>query len=262
MSKFLDRMERITSAGPGGMGFGAVRTERTPGLALIGLVSGSYSKGLATVSKLALDAALLSAIDDAAALKRMEKSLPSMPWGVKTTSLTETAAQEFRDRGCDLLAFSPENTAASALLDDDTARILYIDPTVGERELRGIAALPVDVLVLPMTNVSGPWGLTDLAAVAVISRRVDKYILVEVANAPSDKDLEVLRNAGVDGLVLDVAIVDQNALEKLKAAALAMPRQRSSGRGRAGAIVPSSVVPSTASPRREEEEEEDDEDDI
>ena len=84
--------------------------------------------------------------------------------------------------------------------------------------------------------------------------------ILEVTSAPSDKDLEALRNAGVDGLVLDVAIVDQEALEKLKAAALAMPRQRSSGRGRSGAIVPSSVIPSIEGPRREEEEEEDDED--
>ena len=262
MSKFLDRMERITLGGPGGMGFGAVRTEKTPGLALIGLVSGSYAKGLATVSKLALDAALLSGIDDAAGLKRIEKSLPSVPWGVKTSSLTEKAAQEFRDSGCDLLAFSLENTAASALETDDAARILYIEPDIEERELRAIGALPVDVLILPMTDISGPWDLANLTSVAAISRRVDKYFLVEISSAPSDKDLEALRNAGVDGLVLDVAIVDHDALEKLKAAALEMPRQRSSGRGRASAIVPSSVFPSSSGPQREEEEEDDEDDDI
>jgi hypothetical protein len=262
MSRFLDRMERIASAGPGGMGFGAARTEKTPGLALIGLVSGSYSKGLAAVSKLNLDAALLSGIDDAAGLKRIEKSLPSVPWGVRTSSLTEETAQEFRDNGCDLLAFSLENTAASILSADDAARILYIKTEVGERELRGIAALSVDALVLPMTSISGPWDLANLASVAAISRRVDKYILVEVSSPPSDKDLEALRNAGVNGLVLDVAIVDQDALQKLQAAALAMPRQRSSGRGRSGAIVPSSVFPSSSAPQREEEEEDDEDDDI
>ena len=99
-----------------------------------------------------------------------------------------------------------------------------------------------------------------MASVAVISRRVDKYILVEVANPPSDKDLEALRNAGVDGLVFDVAAVDSVAIEKLKAAALAMPRQRAGGRGRDSAIVPSSVFPSGDGPRREEEEDDDDDD--
>ncbi len=263
MSKFLDRMERITVAGPGGMGFGAARTEKTPGLALIGLVSGSYAKGLATVSKLALDAALLSGIDNATGLKQIEKSLPSVPWGVKTSTLTEDSAREFRDGGCDLLAFSLENTAASALATDDAARILYIEADIEERELRAIGALPVDVLILPMKDVSGPWELANLAPVASISRRVDKYILVEVANAPSDKDLQALRNAGVHGLVLDVAAVGSDTLEKLKAAALQMPRQRPTGRGRATATVPSSVFPSGATPQREEEPEEDEEfDDI
>lgn len=262
MSKFLDNMERITLAGPGGMGFGATRTGKTPGLALIGLVSGSYAKGLGTVSKLGLDAALLAGIENAAGLKRIEKSLPSVPWGVTTSALTEGSAQDFRDGGCDLLAFSLENTAASALSTDDAARILYVDADIEERELRAIAALPLDALILPMKEISGPWNLADLASVASISRRVDKYILVEVASPPSATDLEALRNAGVDGLVLDVAAVGPDELEKLKSATLEMPRQRSTGRGRSSAIVPSSVFPSDAGPRREEEEEEDDDDDI
>ncbi|MCH7712753.1 MAG: hypothetical protein IIC99_03915 [Chloroflexi bacterium] len=260
MSKFLDRMERIALAGPGGMGFGVVRTEKTPGMALIGLVSGSYAKGLATVAKLALDAALLTGIDNATGLKRLEKSLPSAPWGVRISSLTEDSAREFRDGGCDLLAFSLENTAASALATDDAARILYIEADIEERELRAIGALPVDALILPMKDVSGPWALADLAAVASISRRVDKYMLVEVADAPSASDLEALRNAGVDGLVVDVAAVGADDLQKLKSAALEMPRKGSNRRGRASAIVPASVFPSDAGPQREEEEEEEDDD--
>jgi len=252
-------MERITVAAPGGMGFGAARTEKTPAIALVGLVSGGYAKGLKTVSDLGLDAALLSGIDDAGGLKRIEKSLPSLPWGVKTSSLTESSAQEFRDSGCDILAFSLENTDASALVADDAARILYVDPDIEERELRTISALPVDVLILPMTGVSGPWRLAQIASVAAISRRVDKYILVEVSGTPSDKDLEALRNAGVDGLVLDVAAVGADALEKLKSAAMALPKQRSSGRGRS-AIVPSSVFPSSSAPEPEEEDDDDDDD--
>lgn len=259
MSRFLERMERITVAAPGGMGFGAARTEKTPAIALVGLVSGGYAKGLKTVSDLGLDAALLSGIDDAGGLKRIEKSLPSLPWGVKTSSLTESSAQEFRDSGCDILAFSLENTDASALVADDAARILYVDPDIEERELRTISALPVDVLILPMTGVSGPWRLAQIASVAAISRRVDKYILVEVSGTPSDKDLEALRNAGVDGLVLDVAAVGADALEKLKSAAMALPKQRSSGRGRS-AIVPSSVFPSSSAPEPEEEDDDDDDD--
>ena len=259
MSRFLERMERITVAAPGGMGFGAARTEKTPAIALVGLVSGGYAKGLKTVSDLGLDAALLSGIDDAGGLKRIEKSLPSLPWGVKTSSLTESSAQEFRDSGCDILAFSLENTDASALVADDAARILYVDPDIEERELRTISALPVDVLILPMTGVSGPWRLAQIASVAAISRRVDKYILVEVSGTPSDKDLEALRNAGVDGLVLDVAAVGADALEKLKSAAMALPKQRPSGRGRS-AIVPSSVFPSSSAPEPEEEDDDDDDD--
>ena len=76
------------------------------------------------------------------------------------------------------------------------------------------------------------------------------------------ENVKTILDAGVHGLVLDVAVVDSDALEKLKAAVLDMPRQRSAGRGRASAIVPASVFPSGAAPEREEEEEDDDDDDI
>ena len=51
-----------------------------------------------------------------------------------------------------------------------------------------------------MTQVSGPWTLKDLATLGSISRRVDKYVLVEVSQPPGKKDLEALRDMGGPGL--------------------------------------------------------------
>ena len=59
---------------------------------------------------------------------------------------------------------------------------------------------------------------------------------------------------------MDVAAVGADDLQKLKSAALEMPRKGSARRGRASAIVPTSVFPSDAGPQREEEEEEEDDD--
>jgi hypothetical protein len=109
-----------------------------------------------------------------------------------------------------------------------------------------------------MTGVSGPWTLKDLATVGAISRRVDKYTLVEVSQPPGEKDLEALRDIGVIGLVVDVGAVASSSLSQLKTALLEMPRPRSNRRERSRAILPGSVfAPGPApAPRREEEEDE------
>jgi hypothetical protein len=257
MSKFLDFLERIRDGAPAPMGFGAARAEKLPGLALVGLVSGDHARGVGVVSEVKPDAALLAGVDGPEALKKLTESLSPLPWGASVSSLTQEEAQAYQDNGSDLLVFTLEGTSASALSSDEIARVLWLAPDIEEQELRAIASLPVDAFLLSMTSVSGSWTLKDLATVGAISRRVDKYILLEVSQPPGEKDLEALRDIGVSGLVVDVGQVASSSLSQLKAALLEMPRPRSGRRERSRAILPSSVFATSpaATPRREEEEE-------
>ena len=257
MSKFVERLEKISQGVTGGLGFGVAKAEKTPALALVGHISKNYAAGLAAVAKLGLDAALLAGVDGPAGLKKLKKSLPSLPWGVHLTSLSEEDSQGYRDEGCDLLAFSLEETTAAAVATDEAARILYTDAGLEDRELRGIASLPLDVFVLRVPGLADAWTLKDLASVAMVSRRVDKFILVEVSKAPTAKDLEALRDAGVDGLVVDMESIDAEALAALKAAVLDLPKQKPGRRGSAAAIIPASVFPSGSSAEPEPDEDDD-----
>jgi hypothetical protein len=263
MSKFLDFLERIREGAPAPMGFGAARAEKLPGMALVGLISGDHSNGVGVVSEIKPDAALIAGVDSPEGLKKLTESLPSLPWGASVSSLTQEEAQAYQDNGADLLTFTLEGTSASALSGDEITRVLCLDPSIEQEELRTIASLPVDAFLLSMTSVSGSWTLKDLATVGAISRRVDKYILLEVSQPPGEKDLEALRDIGVSGLVVDVGAVASSSLSQLKTALLEMPRPRPPRRGRSRAILPGSVFdtsPAAApAPRREEEEEEDDE---
>ena len=243
------------------MGFGAAKAEKSPALALVGHISKNHAAGLATVAELGLDAALLAGINSPAGLKRLQKSLPSLPWGVHLESLSEEDSQAYREQGCDMLAFSMEETTAAAVATDEAARILYTDAGLEDRELRGIASLPLDVIVLRVPGLAGAWTLKDLAAVAMVSRRLDSFILVEVSKAPTAKDLEALRDTGVDGLVVDMESIGSEALAELKAAALDLPKQKPGRRGGVAAIVPSSVFPSGSAAEPEHEEDDDDYDD-
>ena len=262
MSKFLDRIEQISRGAPVALGFGATRPEKVPGMALVGLITSDYSKGVSAVAELAPDAALVAAGTGKESVSELTKSMDSkLPWGVRATSMTIEEVQAYREGGCDLLAFPLEGTPVAAVATDEIARILCVDPDIEERELRAIMALPVDILLLSMSGHSGPWTLSELASVGSVSRRSgDKYILVEVSQPPDGKELEALRDIGVNGLVVDVGQVPSEALAGLKKELLDMPRQRPGRRTRRDAIVPSSAFSSGEAPGREDDDEEEEDD--
>ena len=262
MSKFLDRMEQISRGAPAPLGFGVTRPEKTPGMALVGLITSNYSSGVSAVAELAPDAALVADGPGQAAISELAQPLGSeLPWGVRATSMTQEEARAYQEGGCDLLAFPMEGTSVAAVATDEIARILCVDPDIEEGELRGIMALPVDMLLLSMSGHSGPWTLSELAVVGSVSRRAgDKYILVEVSQPPHDNELEALRDIGVHGLVVDVEQVTSKDLARLKKGLLEMPRQRPGRRVRHNAIVPGSAfLPGEASDSEDEDEDEDDE---
>ena len=174
------------------------------------------------------------------------------------SSLDEKQAQSLEAGGSDLVAFTVEGTAASALATGEIARILCIGTGIEERQLRALASLPVDAFLLSMKDVSGTWTLQDLATVGAISRRVDKYILVEVSAPPGNKDLEALRDIGVSGVVVDVGALGATKLKKLKTSLLEMPRHRSRRRERIRATLPGLVYGAAPEPQQEEDDEDDD----
>ena len=258
MSRFLDQLERISQNAPTPMGFGVTRAERTPGMALVALVSDNHAEGCAAIADLAPDGAVLLGIDGPAGLDSMKNILTSAPWGVHCESLTPEDAKAYQEAGCDLLTFGLEETRASALSSDELARVLCIEPRLSNRQARAIDALPVDVLLVDMRDHSGGWTLANIATVAGVSRRVDKYVLLHLSQPPEKTDLEAIRNIGVQGLAIDVGATTLDSLRELKTNLLGMPRQRPRQRGRA--VVPSSVFPSGG--RAPEPEQEDDEDDL
>jgi hypothetical protein len=230
-------------------------------MALVGLVSKDYSAGIAKVVDLAPDAALLAGAVNAAALRQAHRALSqATPWGVRVGSLTDEDAKAYGDGGCDLLAFPLQSTTLGAVALDSIARILSLEADFELERLRALDSLPVDALLLPMTNVTAPWTLGDLAAVTAVSRRVSKYILLEVSQPPGAAELVALRDAGVHGLVVDVAPAPSGSLADLKAALLVMPRRRPGRRERAIASLPGSVFSSAEPPSHEEPGPEPDED--
>ena len=259
MNKFLDLLDNIREGAPAPLGFGASRAEKLPGIALISLVSGDHKKAITMVSKSSVDAVIIEGLTTPSDVKTIAKPLGKTPWGAKVSELSEGQAQEYQDDGSDLVVFNVEGTAASNLVCDQIARVLCVDISLEEDKLRALASLPVDVFLLSMKDVSSPWGIQDLANLSVISRRVDKYILLEVSEPPTGKDLEALRDIGVNGIVINTSEASAKIYKDLKQSLINMPRPKHSRRDRTRAILPGASFNQEPEPDSQEQEEPEDE---
>jgi len=257
MSKLLDLLQKISDGTPAPLGFGTARATNLPGMALVGLVSSDHQAGVSAAAQAGLDAVLVSGISDPGAIEGLAESAGSVPWGVCDSSLSGEAASACAAGGADLLAFGLDSAAAAVAGEDDLARVLTVSPDLSDRQLRAVAALPVDCFTLDMTAVSGSWTLQDLVVLGSLTRRTDKYVLVQVSAIPAGEDLPGLRDMGASGLILDLAGVSVDDLAGLRTALLEMPRPRRR-RDRSRATAPAAGFAFAPAPSREDEGGQDD----
>ena len=256
MSKFLDRLEQITQGAPAPMGFGVTRPEKTPSMALLGLATGSDAKGIKLLAEVKPDGALISDTKDSQELKSITQPLQDqVPWGARIDALSEEDAKALEEGGSDLLAFSLAGTSVAAMGSQEVARILCVDVDMESDQLRAVDALPIDAVLVSMSQLTAPWTLENLATIARVIQRLDKYILVEVSRLPNAKELEAIRNTGVHGLAVNVGSTNAKNLKELKQAMLDLPRQRPKRRERVTALLPGSAfIPEPEPPEPDEDD--------
>ena len=191
-------------------------------MALIGLVSKDYAKGIVIVKTEGLDALILANSGDPKDVNDATENLDGKPWGVKVSGLSRDNAQAYQDSGSDALVFDIEGTSASALVNDELARFLCVEANMEDKDLRAVSSLPIDGFLMSLTQGNDGLTLGDLALVGSVSRRSDKYILLEVQKPIEGKDLEALRDIGVHGLLVDVDAMGLDNLKSLKTSLMEM----------------------------------------
>ena len=263
MSKLLDRLDKLSRGPITSMGFGAAtRTEKLPGMALIGTLSSGrrLAQAATALSKIGADGALIQGNVPDSIPATVAEALKNVPWGVRVSELTGEHAARYREKGCDFLAFTAEGTQVGALEDEDAGYVLCVPANMDEQSLRAIEDLPVDAVLLTLDSIETPLTLSHLLAIGVVRGSFSKYLLLEVPGDLSDGELEGLKEIGVDGLVVDATSAKDMAA--LKDRLMSLPRrQRNRGR-KPSALLPRESYATPSSPPAEEDDEDlgDDED--
>ena len=259
MSKILDRLERITRGSPRALGFAtSANQEPIPSLALLGWTGGSRKIKLAPKMNAGLDAFILSPggseVDD---LDKQLKPLEGCTWGVVMEQPERERVEAYQSKGCDFLVFDIADTRVDALEEGESARILRVPADLEESVLRGLEDLPVDIILLRKPAPEGPLTLTHLLAVSNVRSATSRYLLVQWDADLTSRELEHLRDMGVDGLVVDVK--DSSLVVALRERINSLPDRKPKGDQRPAATLPRVVRAAGPQPQRTEEEEEEEE---
>jgi hypothetical protein len=254
MSKLESRIEKISRGSPAPMGFGAAsRAAQTPAMALIGILPNNALEGAKSLAGLDADGALLAGVDSGEEISSLTEALGSTPWGVKADALNGESVDDLVQKGCDFFLVSPDNVTVEAAKDDRAAFILSLPMGANDAFLRALEDLPICAAFTSLT-ADGPLTLQRLIDVASVRTMFDKYLLVEVPARLSSKELEGLRDVGVDAVVVNMEASTEESLKAMKKRLVELPRQRKPRSERSSAIIPAGLGAGSAHSDHEEEE--------
>ena len=206
MSKLLDYFDQISQSNPQPMGFGRkLDAPRKPQFLLLANVSTEADAKL--VSQSPVDAAILVNIKTKTQASKLSKILKDTPWGVLST---DPKGQDFK--GCDFQVFWSELTPVSSMNTEDQASLLKIDPGLEDSILRTIEDMPLDGFLISLSE-SPDLRLNDLIQIARVRGVTAKWLLIHLKAVPSKEVLEVLRDLGVNALVIDLENKDVDGIK-------------------------------------------------
>ena len=221
MGKLLDKLERASRGVVQPLGFGgAARREKVAPMLLMGAVQVGDDAALKLYGEARLDGAIvLGGAAKKAEVAKSGKALGEAVFGV----WNEQASAEEAD-GSDFQVFSSTATPVAALGGDDRTNVMHVVPELDDSLLRTIDHLPVDVFLVSLADAES-LTVAQLMRLARVRGVTSRWLLVHLAALPNKEELEQLRDAGVGGIVVDLAGQTLDALTACRETLLELPRE-------------------------------------
>ena len=238
MSKFVDALSKIGEQSVTPLGFNPASgpAKSRAAMVLAGQITLKQLGDRPALGESKVDALLVSLEAwDGAALDSIQGRLSERLWGVRVEAAGLGQVRLLKEKGCDFVIFDAAQTEAGVLEEEDIGKIMTVAPDLDEDVARAINELPIDVVMLVSDPDLLPLTVSKLIGIEQVRGMVDKPFVMAVPDGLAAKDLEILRNVGISGLV--VATSSLKEIDRTKKAIDGLPRPK--GRAtRARAAVP------------------------
>lgn len=190
MSKFIDKLNSITSGGLAPMGFRAAGGKPKPKMALVAHLAKADAKPAGA------DAMLVSIPK---ATKSLKKPKAKIPWGGWLREVSREGVKRLGEGGADFIVF-PAASVSSAVLEENLGKVVEVEASLDAGLLKAIDDLPVDAVLIAGEKPSLTW--QDLMLFRRGANILTKPLLVVVSPDVTASELQALCQAGVAGVVV------------------------------------------------------------
>jgi len=242
MSRFIDKLNQVSKTEPQPMGFRAAQpVSQVPKMLLVASLAQANIDGLADYV-VGADAGLLHVPKSSGAktLQKICQAASDIPWGGWLKDIGLGEIKQMAKAGCDFVVFPAATTSLAILQDEEVGRVLQVEVSLSEGLLRAVDELPVDAVLVASTQ-EGEYSLTwhHLMVYQRFASLLTQPLLVSIPSNVTANELQALREAGVDGVIVGVEEGQPaDRLSQLRQAIdqLTFPSPRK--RGRAEALLP------------------------
>ncbi len=210
MSKFIDKLKSRTQLLPAPIGFGKAVIQEEPRILLIAAVS--QTDNVVDLVK-GTDVGLLIADRPSSLTKnlpKLAKAVPDVLWGGWLNNPRWDEIENMKNEA-DFIIFSPEMPLID--LPADLGRILAIDASFTDTQLRAIDELPVEAVLFTVKPDKLNWQY--LITLQRLDNIIAKPLLAIVPADITGKGLQSIWSVGVDGVVIEVNGGSANRLKEL-----------------------------------------------
>ena len=210
MSKFIDKLKRVSQAGLQPMGFRAAPLVPPKPRMLLVATLAQVDIDRLTDYVAGADAGLLSIAklsSGAKTLRRICKALPDIPWGGWLKEIGREGIGQIVAAGGDFVVFPAANTLLAILQDEKLGKVLEVEPGLDPGLLKAIDDLPVDA-VLIAAEEERDYFLTwhHLMLFRRYADLLTKPLLVSVPPDVTASELGALWEVGVGGVVVTTGV--------------------------------------------------------
>ncbi len=259
MSRLIEEFQKVSRAETPAMGFRTARAAR-PAPKMVLIVS-LESKAVEKQADL-LDgahAALIHFTGTALTIKSAQNiasPLPDIPWGFYLGDDDSKKAATLVKAGADFMVFPVASPVSTTPGDDKTGKILQVESSMDDGLLRAVNDMPVDAVLIADTYEDGSslvWH--QLMIYQHLANLISKPLIVPVPAAITGVELKALWEAGVDGVIVEMANAGAGELKTVRQAVDSLPPRSARKRGKAEAILPRLPGETAAEPPDEDGDE-------
>ena len=257
MSRLIDKLDKSKKATSHPMGFRATREDADESrLFLIASIPVNVADKISECVTGA-DAALLKATGSSLSVKSVQEiveAIPGVPVGISIKDIGKTKIDSYLQSGGDFLVFSAESPVDLTSQEEKIGKLLQIDPSMEDSLVRIVNNLPVDAVITTelFKNVEAiTW--QQLMVIQRLALLITKPVIIPVSAGISPGELQAIRDADIDGILVEVDAAEPGKLEKIRQAIKKLPPKSTRKPEKSDVLLPRNSATESAIPDEEDD---------